>query len=311
MKDKYKPFLILTVILIIGAVAWAGVAVSLGFLKRETEEFLETYPVENNTSVTVKNKNGDITITVWDEDKIEVYGLKKTYWGEKELEKASVSVTKGIDFLVETSFSEKFVQVSVDLRISVPPNVTVSTIKTSDGDIDLEGTKGELIVTTSNGEISVIEHRGNITVDSSNDDVYLRDITGNVDAETSNGRIYMERISGEVYAESDNEDIIIKDAEAVKKASTSNGDVRVEFYSIPEKGSSIRSSNGDIKVYIPTGMNASLEMKTSNGEIELHDLRVLTDDISEKHIEGDLGAGGPKLYLRTSNGDIDLYGVTP
>jgi len=310
MKDKYKPFLILTVLLIIGAVAWAGVAVSLGFLKKETEEFLETYPVENNTSVTVNNKNGDITITVWDEDVIEVYGLKKTYWGEKELEKASVSVTTGIDFLVETTFSEKFVQVSVDLRIKVPTNITVSIIKTSSGDIELEGTMGEVTVTTSNGEISVIEHRGNVTVDSSNDDVYLRDITGNVEAETSNGRIYMERISGEVNAESDNGDIIIKDAGSVKKASTCNGDVRVEFYNIPEKGSSIRSSNGDIKVYIPAGMNATLEMKTSNGEIDLHDLRVLTDDISEEHIEGDLGVGGPKLYIRSNNGDIDLYGVT-
>ncbi len=310
MKDKHKPFLILTVLLIVGAVVWVGVAVSLGFLKRETEEFLETYPVENNTSVTVKNKNGDITVTVWDEDVIEVYGLKKTYWGEKELEKANVSVTTGTDFLVEVTFSEKFVEVSVDLRISVPPNVNVSTIKSSNGKIDLKRTQGEVTATTSNGKISVIEHRGNVSADSSNGYLYLRDIVGNVDAETSNGRIYMERVSGEVHAESDNGNIIIKDAKTVKKATTSNGEMRIEFYNMPETGTSIKSSNGDIKVYIPTGINASLEIRTSNGEIDFHGVKVTTDDFSETHIEGDLGAGGPKLYIKTSNGDVDLYGVT-
>jgi len=307
MKDRYKPFLILTVLLIVGAVVWAGVAVSLGFLKKETEEFLETYPVENNTSVTVKNKNGHITVKFWDEDVIEVYGLKKTYWGEKELEKANVSVTTGTDFHIETVFSERFVEVSVDLRISVPSNVTVSTIKSSNGDIDVEGLQGELTVTTSNGKISVTGHRGNVTADSSNDNMYFRDITGNVNAETSNGKVYVERVSGEVHAESDNGGIIIKDAESVKKASTSNGDVRVEFRTIPEGGSSIRSSNGDLKVYIPAEMNATMEMRTSSGDLDFHGFDI---QMKGEYYKGKLGSGGPLLSIRTSNGDIDLYGVT-
>ena len=305
MKKKNKPFLILTGLLIIGGAVWIGAAVSLGFLVEKTEEFRESYVVENGTSVVVKNRDGGTTVTVWEKDEIEVYALKKTHWGEEELDKVDIIVTTGTDFYVKTDYVKKFARVSVDLRISVPRNVTVSKVSSSNGNIYIEGTRGELTVSSSNGKVTLKGHTGDVTADTDNGKLHIRDVTGNVNAGNSNGKITIRNVTGEVWATSSNGDIVVEDAWAVRKVKTSNGDIDIEFSSITADVITIKTRNGDIKVSVPADINATVEMRTSNGDLDFHGFNIQMKGV---YYSGDLGSGGPEISVETHNGDIDLYG---
>ena len=49
------------------------------------EEFHETYTVENGTGVEIHNVNGNIDISSWDKDYVDVYALKRTKRDRDEL----------------------------------------------------------------------------------------------------------------------------------------------------------------------------------------------------------------------------------
>lgn len=308
MKERHRPFIILTLLLVAVMILWTGAAFSLGFLRKETEEFLMSYPVENGTSIRVENGNGGITVEEWGEPTLEVYALKKTFWGEKELEKTEIKVEPGTDFSVKTEHVESFSWVLVSIRIHVPENVTVDLVKTGGGDIELKGTRGDVTVRSSSGDVTVRDHEGNVSAETSNGKLRIEEIRGNVDADTSNGAITVSDVVGSVSAVSSNGDVSIKAARTVTKAESGNGNIEVGFDNITEIGCYIRTNNGEVRVHIPVDMDANITLKTSNGEIDLHHISITTSDLFRQEIEGYVGEGGPEINIRTGNGDIDLFG---
>ncbi|UCD06272.1 MAG: hypothetical protein JSV98_03320 [candidate division WOR-3 bacterium] len=241
----------------------------------KTEEFRQTYSVPSGTKVQVKNANGEIKISKWSEDYVEVYAEKKTNYGEDELAKVNIEVTVDDVMKIRTKYLEKNVRVSVKYDIKVPEGVTVQEVRTSNGEIELNGTAGNTKAMTSNGEI------------------YVFDVEGIVSLETSNGEIEVRRTSG------------------VLEANTSNGEVHVEVHSIPEDGTNISSSNGSIDVYISDEVNADLRAATSMGNVHLKDLelrsRFKVTSQASTLLTGEIGRGGGLISVSTSNGEIELH----
>jgi DUF4097 and DUF4098 domain-containing protein YvlB len=202
-------------------------------LFEKTEEFRETYHVAPGTKMQVHNANGDIKISHWSEDYVEVYAKKKTNHGEEELTKIKIEVLIDEKMEIRTKYLEKNVRVSVKYDIKVPKGVIVEEVKTSNGEIEIRGTNGDVRVMTSNGEI------------------YVFDVKGTVSAQTSNGEIEIRRTT------------------AVLEASTSNGEILVEIHKMPEGGTHISSSNGSVDVYIADDLNADLSAATSLGTVRL------------------------------------------
>lgn len=308
MKEKNKPFAILTVLLILVSIVWIVSAGNLGFFNQETDTFQEIYSIVNGTDLHVKGKNGDVSIVVWDEENIEVVAQKITLFGEDELEKVKIKVTNRTDFLVETDYIDWFAWVSVDFEIRIPVNVTVSEVKTNNGGIKLTGTRGTLSATTSNGEISIRDHSGDIIMESSNGELYANAVRGNVDGETSNGPITFKYVNGTATARTSNGRINVDHTKIVRKLITSNDPISANFHNISSMGTVIQTSNGHVKVWIPDNLDARLKIETSNGDIDTH-ITIDISDVSEDEFVGTLGNGGPKLSIKTSNGGIELTGI--
>ena len=241
----------------------------------KTEEFRQTYDVPSGTKVQVKNANGDIKISQWTEDHVEVYAKKKTNYGEDELAKVDVEVTVDDVMKIRTKYHEKNVRVSVKYDIKIPRGVIVEEVRTSNGEIELYGTEGNTKAMTSNGEI------------------YVYDVEGIVSLHTSNGEIEVRRTSG------------------VLEANTSNGEVHVEVHSMPEDGTNISSSNGSIDVYISDEVNADLRAATSMGNVRIKDLelrsRFKVTSQASTLLTGEIGQGGGLISVSTSNGEIELH----
>jgi len=237
-----------------------------------TEEFRETYDVASGTKLNVTNSNGGISISKWENSYVEVFAIKKTFLNEDELKKVEIIINQEYDeFNIQTEYPTKNAKVSVSYEIKVPSYILVNDILSSNGTISLQGTTGNSILKTSNGRISV------------------RNVDGIINAKTSNGKIS------------------ILETKGIIRAHTSNGKIEVELPDLIDQEIEVSTSNGAIKIYLSQQTDAELEMKTSNGKISLNDIKLVVSKISSTHVKGELGNGGNKIYVRTSNGNINLY----
>ncbi len=257
--------------------------------RRYTQKFQETYKVKPGTEISVYNRNGSIEIKKWDKDEVSVVALKGTNWGKSELDKVKIEVNMNGNMEIRTEFLKKRAKVSVNYEIKVPEVVMVSQIESSNGSIELEGTKGPSKLKTSNGSIEVEE------------------TTGNIEAETSNGKIKVKNVDGFVSARTSNGAINIKGSGGLRKAKTSNGKIEVEIPEIKGDEVEIETSNGSIDLYVSPELNADIEMDTSNGKIEIHNVELTVEKLQKTYVKGKLGKGGKKIIVGTSNGSIDLY----
>ncbi|NQV19033.1 MAG: hypothetical protein HQ534_10875 [Armatimonadetes bacterium] len=237
-----------------------------------TEEFRETYDLGSGTKLNVSNKNGGISISNWENSFIEVFAIKKTFLNEDELKKVEIIINQENDeFNIQTEYPTKNAKVSVSYEIKVPSYIIVNDILTSNGKISLQGTTGNSILKTSNGKI------------------FVRNVDGIINANTSNGKISIFETKGIIYAR------------------TSNGKIEVELPDIIDQDIDVSTSNGAIKIYLSPETDAELEMKTTNGKISLNDIKLIVSKISSTHVKGELGIGGNRINIRTSNGNINLY----
>jgi hypothetical protein len=266
-KDMKKYYIIVGVVMIFLVGGLTGC-----FGPQTTDYFNEEYAANENTVLKATTLNGQIEISVWDGDTISFNAVKKSSFDQEELDNIEINVIENENQInIEAIYiGKKTTTPSVDMNIKVPQYVTVDSATTSNGAIQISGTKGDVKAKSSNGAI-VIEN-----------------VDGYVSATTSNGRIEIKGTTG------------------VKNLKSSNLGIEAEVYDFQEN-ISISTSNGNIAVYINPSLNADIEMTTSNGHISIVGLSLNFTISEEKHKSGILGDGGNKISIDTSNGNINMY----
>ena len=242
------------------------------FGTQSTDYFNGEYEANENTVLKVTTLNGQIEITAWDDDTVSINAVKKSSFGQEELDNVEINVIESENQIeIEAKYiGQRTTTPSVDMNIKVPQYVTVDYAKTSNGAVQISGTKGDVKATSSNGAI-IIEN-----------------VDGYVSATTSNGRIEIKGTTG------------------IKDLKSSNLGIYAEVYDFQDN-ISISTSNGGITVYINPALNADIDMTTSNGKISVSDLSLNKTISEEKHKAGVLGEGGNTLDINTSNGNINLH----
>jgi hypothetical protein len=239
------------------------------------------YEADENTILEVKNINGLVEISGWEEDTIFIRIEKSTnkIFGEDEFKKVDIEVNEiGNKLIIETKYTDNVarVRIPVCLDIKVPMYVNVESVQTLNGAIYLSNIKGDVQIDLKNGEIDVCG------------------IDGYINAYTANGAI------------------TIKDTTGVKNVNTLNGAVYVEIHNFKED-IEITTVNGVMDIFINPELNANLEIeaKTIGGGISLNDIEPLLDIIihEERYIEAILGEGGYKIYMSITAGFIELYKI--
>jgi len=261
-----KKVIILGIIFILSICGFSG---CLG--PKTTDYFNGEYDVTVDTILKVTTFNGQIKVNFWDGETVSFNAIKKSHFGQDELDKAVINVLENENLIeIEAEYvGSKSTTPSVDMDIKVPKNITVEYVKTSNGEIQINGVKGNITATTSNGDIEIENIEGYISAATSNGDIEVKDTTGIKDLKTSNGRIYAEIFD------------FIHDI-------------------------TVSTSNDGIDLYINPMLNAYIEMTTSNGQISLSGISLNVTNSEDNHIFGKLGEGGNRIDIQTSNGDIYL-----
>ena len=269
------------------------------------EEYHQTCTVDAGTEVMVKNINGNIHISTWENNYVDIHALKKTKKGRKELDKVTIEVeTNGI-LRIETVKNKSYEEdsffkrifgiggiwsnVEVEYTIKLPASIVLSEVTTVNGKIELNGTQGDTIVKTVNGSI------------------FMDDCKGDVEAKITNGNITIAGGTHVRLARSTNGSISVADGATLSEAKSTNGSIKAYLPDELTEFANFSTVNGSVNLYLSPNINAEIELKTVNGTISARGFTLTLDTISRKHIAGTLGSGGKIITAKTVNGSISLY----
>ena len=173
---------------------------------------------------------------------------------------------------------------------------------TSDGDIDISNVEGSVESITSDGDIKALNIKGASSFRTSDGKVFASDLHGNTHATTSDGNIILENAMGEHTVRTSDGNIIFEKMQGSLTAQTSDGDIRGDLNSVTNK-LYLKTSDGNISVSVPNGLGMNVRLKGEDIHTKLEDF---SGDTSDHLIEGTIRGGGVKVELITSDGDINL-----
>jgi DUF4097 and DUF4098 domain-containing protein YvlB len=151
------------------------------------------------------------------------------------------------------------------------PRETRLALRTSNGEIRVRGTTGDLTGGTVNGKIEVTGVKGIVEVHTTNGEIHLASIDGSAEAGTTNGAV-----------------------EAELKRLT------------PGSAVQLTTTNGDVTIALPGDLKADVDAITTNGRVRVDFPLTTQGDISSKKIRGTIAGGGTPISLRTTNGNIAI-----
>lgn len=258
---------------------------------------------EKPISLKVNNAAGNITVTGSDVETIQVKAIKTAY--DSTQARADEEV-KGVKYTVEqngnavtlkyelpksVNFNNKVN--TIDFIITVP-NETAVNVDTSFGEVNVFGTKGNVIIANDFGDVAAQNIEGALSVDSNSGKINATSIKASneeINLHTDFGSVSLEKINAKnITAQSNSGTIQLNDVRAT-------GDIFT------------KSDFGDIKY--ENGSGASLDVESNSGKVSLTKLNItkelkINNDFGELELEQAI-AGSYNLH--TNSGSITVDGA--
>lgn len=270
------------------------------------------YTLKPTDRLSVENFNGEIEIAGWDEPSIEVSGVKYASTQET-LNDVKIDIHESLALTEIRTVRPNTFHGNQGARflIRAPRRTVLDRIVSSNGAVRVHDMTAAARIHTSNGAIRVENTSGGVDAETSNGAIELDSVSGKLNLRTSNGRIRAAEVAGPCEAETSNGPVTLrfKDApDGPTRIHTSNGSVEVTMPKSPKSGIRAETSNGSITLDLPGNTAARLNAQTSQSSVST-DFDIADTSGSDKprrHVEGNIGAGGPLIELTTRNGGIHI-----
>ncbi|MEK6325492.1 MAG: DUF4097 family beta strand repeat-containing protein [Acidobacteriota bacterium] len=214
----------------------------------------KTFPLGAGAKLSLKNVNGNITVSAWDQPKAEVHVIKRG----------------GSDRSAQVFFTNS------------GGNLSIRTAQTR-GNQDVKF------------EVKLPRKLGRIELSSVNGVIKLSDVTAEILVNGTNGAIELANVVG------------------ASKIRTVNGSIKATLLEASDRSTEFESTNGSIDLTVPSGFEADLEASTVHGSINIDEtfgVQVEKGIVGQK-AKGEIGQGGERLKLATTNGNIRLGAAEP
>ena len=242
------------------------------------EEFEKEFSFSPGGSLTLSNICGQIEISGWEEDRIEIYALKTVSGdldskvaGELMAQVAVQVVQQGNSVEVKTekrNLLNQDCQVEVSYWIKVPRRTDIQLISFNSYAM-LENLEGDLELSIVNGSILLQELAGELKVDLVNGPILLENIRGSLVTNTINGSTQA----------------CLQDVESAR----------------------LNTANGKITLALSAAAAVDLEAFTLTGELEI-DPRLQSETGSNKrNFESKVNGGGAPIKIYSIKGPILIY----
>jgi hypothetical protein len=252
------------------------VALFLGLIgnveaSRLSKDLKKTVYFRPGGKVRLNNTNGQISVTPWDKDSVEVYAEIEVRAGSQGDAEALMN---RVEILIEQHSDRLLVEADYPKAMG------------GDGLWDwIFGRKPKVKV-----EFWLrVPSKTDLQLKSVNGGVQVRDVEGSASLRTTNGSVDADGIEGSVSAR------------------TVNGRIQVGLNHVDVDGEmSFHTTNGSIRLYLPEDIEADIEASTTNGSISTDFPMEVRGKFNRKRVRGRINGGGGFIDLHTVNGSIQI-----
>ncbi len=274
-------------------------------MARTSEDVVPSEPVDHvfevgaSPKLVVRNKDGEIDVNVGPEGEIRTHAefngagaedYEVTQDGDTVHVVAKAKSSKGRSGLLG------FFGMGpgrIDVSATVPPGAEVD-VKSRNGDVSATGVANGGTLKSTNGDVTLEGGRGDFEVGTTNGDVGVKDSEYTGKLRSTNGDVFASGTLGSI------------------NGATVNGDVRVSGDFTPGGESRLKSTNGDVKVLISGKPSLRVDAASSVGSVR-HDLSDVGADIESRDsfpvggkLKATLGDGEAALVIRTTTGSVEI-----
>ena len=239
------------------------------------QDFVQTYPLGPDGSISITNISGNVKVTGADGGGVVVMGFKEGRDREM-VDIVDRSSANHVD--VRAKYPENCdCNASVRFEVRVPRSVAYrfDAISSISGDVSVSGVSGDLKVKSISGTVEVKGATGNVNASSISGEVRVEDVNGTVSAKSTSGEVRV-------------------DINRVEGAAT-----RMEFTSV----------SGGVTVRLPGNADAEVDMSVLTGNLKT-DFPLQIEEPERgpgRRAHGIIGGGGArKLRLNSVSGNVYL-----
>jgi DUF4097 and DUF4098 domain-containing protein YvlB len=203
----------------------------------------------------------------------------------------------------------------VEYTVTVPAGTRV-ILHSISGDLEVQGTRGEIEARSVSGDVRVddVAHNatleslsGNMTVHNVRGDLHMRTVSGDAEADAVTGDVTFTSVSGHGY-------LTRATSRNVHMESVS-GDLTYGGTLDPSGTYDLHAHSGDVHIDLPADAGATVSLDSFSGEIT-SDFPITIQPRGEsgpaaQHLDATLGKGGARITVVTFSGDIELRSGTP
>jgi len=285
-------------------------------------EAVQTIKAGNIANIEISVSTGNVTITPWSKDEIQVEADESDY----EMTTNSSGVLIDAEDVGEIAIKLP-VRLNIDISTSAGAvlmngdfNGKIS-IRTSAGDIDIGNANGAVSLKTSGGNITTKDLRSNALLESSGGNIATGAISGALEVHTAGGDMDFGNVARDLNASSGGGNITAGNVGGFAKLATSGGEVflgnvggsvqimtgggNIEVNRIGGD-STFTTGGGDVIVHVGKG---SMKIKTGGGDVIIENVNGSLEAVTgggdiEAHIEPD---PAKPSSMSSGGGDIALY----
>jgi DUF4097 and DUF4098 domain-containing protein YvlB len=268
--------------------------------------------IRPNARISIQNVKGEVTVTAWEKNQVQVSGTLGEGARPLELE----GDERNVDIRVEGDekkgrwFSwgnDSSMQPTI-LNVRVPRGVDVD-INVVSAPVSIDGLDG--------GRIDVESVSGRVRANLRSPDVSMQTVSGTIDLAGRAGKADLQTVSGDITAPSVGEKV---DAQTVsgrmtigggpwKEASfsTVSGDTQINGGLIHGGKIDVDSMSGDVQLQLPPDTSARLEASTFSGDLRSDWGNASSgEDGPGKELKTTIGGGDGYIHVESFSGDVRI-----
>ena len=263
-----------------------------------------TFAFDKTGSITVGASSGDIVITGWARDQIQIHAVSD---GDNlRLVGGASRVT------LEETGGWRHGGGDTRMEVSVPFGVRVLATAQS-GDITVRGTRGQVETRSQSGAIQVDDAAVRLDVNTLSGELTASHISGDAEISTVSGDVKLSDVRGNVDVGTVSGDVELRGVTAkLVRAKTTSGDITYDGIIDPAGRYELGAHSGDIRLHVQRDASAQLTVSTWSGGVNSDfpiTLRPGEHGIgraTSKRFAFEIGSGAARITAETFSGDITI-----
>jgi DUF4097 and DUF4098 domain-containing protein YvlB len=251
----------------------------------QDKEHQSTHDFQPGGALNVKSSRGKVTLTTWDQNKIEVV--------------ARIGPPQEV--------SEDYARRAIEAtRIEVAGSDRSLTIQANYDDVPYGDGKGDRSRTLPRVDLEIRAPRRlalNLHADMS--EVKLQGIEGKIELDSDRGSVTGSELTGEIRLRIDRGDASLSGLNGKINVASDRGDVTLEAGHITGD-SRLEVNRGSIKLKLPERHGLSFHARVNEIDNFHCDFPINVRTMKGKRIEGTINGGGPELFIKADRGKVSL-----